>query len=93
MPDETPHPIIVFEEPLRRVIMDCLGPLSRAKSGNEYRLTIMCASSGFPETILLLNVSVKTVVKVPFLYQSGINEDNQEETKPNFYVNLFSASC
>ena len=46
-------PITIKERPFERVIMDCIGPLPKTKSGNRYLLTIMCASSRFPEAIPL----------------------------------------
>ena len=39
------------------------GPLPKAKFGNEYLLTIMCASVRFPEAIPLRNIKTKTSVK------------------------------
>ena len=35
------HPIPAFEEPFSRVIIDCLGPLPKTKSGNEFLVTII----------------------------------------------------
>ena len=32
-----------------RIMIDCVGPLPKTKSGNEYLLTIMCASTRFPQ--------------------------------------------
>ena len=46
-------PIPAMEEPSSRVIVDCVGPLPKAKSGNKYLLTIMCSSTRFPEAIPL----------------------------------------
>ena len=43
------HPIPAFDEPFSRILIDCVGPLPRTKSGNEYLLTIMCTSTRFPE--------------------------------------------
>jgi len=57
------RPIPAFEEPFSRVIIDCVGPLPRTKAGNEYLLTVMCASSRFPEAIPLRNIKAQTVVK------------------------------
>ena len=37
------QPIPAFDEPFSRIIIDCVGPLPKTKSGNEYLLTIMCA--------------------------------------------------
>ncbi|XP_071959943.1 uncharacterized protein [Antedon mediterranea] len=56
-------PIPAFVEPFSRVIVDCVGPLPRTKNGNEYLLTIMCASSRFPEAIPLRRITAKNVVK------------------------------
>ena len=38
------QPIPAFDEPFSRIIIDCVGPLPKTKSGHEYLLTIMCAS-------------------------------------------------
>ena len=43
------QPIPAFDEPFSRIIIDCVGSLPKAKSENEYRLTIICASTRFPE--------------------------------------------
>ena len=45
------QPIPAFDEPFSRIIIDCVGPLPKTNSGNEYLLTIMCASTRFPEAI------------------------------------------
>ena len=54
-----------FDEPFSRVIhvVDCVGPLSKTKSGNQYLLTIMCASTRFPEAIPVRNIKAPTIVK------------------------------
>ena len=51
-----------FEEPFSRVIIDCVLSLPKTKSGNQYLLTIMCASTRFSEEISLRNVKTKTIV-------------------------------
>ena len=46
-PDNTKahlQPIPAIDEPFNRIIIDCVGPLPKTKSGHEYLLTIMCAS-------------------------------------------------
>ena len=53
--------IPAFEEPFSRVIIDCVGPLPKTKSGNQYLLTIMCASTRFPEAVSLRNIKTKTI--------------------------------
>jgi hypothetical protein len=60
IPKEPLRPIPAFEEPFSRVIIDCVGPLPKTKSGNQYLLTIMCASTRFPEAIPLRNIKIGT---------------------------------
>ena len=42
-------PIPAVGEPFEHVIVDCVGPLPKAKSGNQFLLTIMCVATRFPE--------------------------------------------
>ena len=63
LPKAPLQPIPAFKEPFSRVIIDCVGPLPKTKSGNQYLLTVMCASTRFPEAIPLRNISAKTIVK------------------------------
>ena len=63
LPKAPLQPIPAFEEPFSRVIIDCVGPLPKTKSGYQYLLTVMCASTRFPEAIPLRNISAKTIVK------------------------------
>ena len=49
------QPIHVSDEPFSRIIFDCVGPLPKTKSGCNYLLTIMCASTRLPEAIPLRN--------------------------------------
>ena len=55
------QPIPAFDEPFSRVIIDCVGPLPKTKKGCAYLLTIMCASTRFPEAIPLRNIKAKTI--------------------------------
>ena len=50
-------------EPFKRVIIDCVGPLPRTKSGNQYLFTVMCAATRFPEAIPLRNITAGAIVK------------------------------
>ena len=56
-------PIPAFDEPFARVLIDCVGPLPKTKSENQYLLTIMCASTRFPEAVPLRNIKALTIVK------------------------------
>ncbi len=56
-------PIPVLGEPFERVIVDCVGPLPKAKSGHQYVLSIMCAATRFPEAVPLRSLKTQLVVK------------------------------
>ena len=62
------QPIPAFEEPFSRVLVDCVGPLPRSRSGNEYLLTVMCTATRFPEAIPLRNIKAKTSVKALIIF-------------------------
>jgi hypothetical protein len=52
-------PILAFDKPFSRVLVDCVGPLPKAKTGgNQFLLTIMCAATCFPEAIPLRKIPV-----------------------------------
>lgn len=84
-------PIPAFEEPFSRVIIDCVGPLPKTKSGNSYLLTVMCASTRFPEAIPLRNIKAKTIVKAldKFFTMVGLPKSIQSDQGSNFMSNLF----
>ncbi|KAL5015543.1 hypothetical protein ScPMuIL_007374, partial [Solemya velum] len=85
------HPIPAFEEPFSRVIIDCVGPLPKTKSGNEYLLTIMCASTRFPEAIPLRNIKAHNIVKalVKFFTLVGLPKAVQSDQGSNFMSGIF----
>ena len=85
------HPIPAFEEPFSRVIIDCVGPLPKTKSGNQYLLTIMCASTRFPEAIPLQNITAKTIVAalIKFFSLFGLPKSIQSDQGSNFMSGIF----
>ena len=58
------QPIPVVGEPFSRVVIDCVGPLPKTRSGNQYILTIMCANTRFPEGFPVRNIKTRTITKV-----------------------------
>ncbi len=50
-------------EPFERLILDCVGPLPKSKSGHQYVLTLMCAATRFPEAVPLRTLKAQAVVK------------------------------
>ena len=81
-------PIPAFEEPFSRVIIDCVGPLPKTRSGNKYLLTIMCASTHFPEAVPLQNI--KAIVKslINFFTLVGLPRCIQSDQGSNFMSGL-----
>lgn len=86
-------PIPVPQEPFEKIVIDCVGPLPKSKSGNQYLLTIMCPTTRFPEAIPLRNISAKNIVKnlLKFFTMYGIPKDIQTDRGSNFTSNLFAA--
>ena len=84
-------PIPAFDEPFTRVLVDCVGPLPRTKSGHKYLLTIMDMSSRFPEAIPLRNITAKTVVEalVQFFTRYGLPKEVQSDQGSNFMSGVF----
>ena len=64
-------PIPAFEEPFSQVIIDCVGPLPKRRSGNKYLLTTMCASTRFPATLEYKSTYDSQVINQVF-YFGGI---------------------
>ena len=85
------QPIPTFDEPFSRILIDCVGPLPRTKSGNEYLLTIMCTSTRFPEAIPLRNIKTKSIVKalIKFFTFVGLPKSVQSDQGSNFMSGIF----
>ena len=85
------QPIPAFDEPFSRILIDCVGPLPRTKSGNEYLLTIMCTSTRFPEAIPLRNIKTKSTVKalINFFIFVGLLKSVQSDQGSNFMSGIF----
>ena len=85
------QPIPAFDEPFSRILIDCVGPLPRTKSGNEYLLTIMCTSTRFPEAIPLRNIKTKSIVKalIKFFTFDGLPKSVQSDQGSNFMSGIF----
>ena len=57
------QPIPAAGEPFEQVLIDCVGPLPRCKSGNQYLLTIMCVATRFPEVVPLRKITKSAITK------------------------------
>ena len=85
------QPISAFNEPFSRIIIDCVCPLPKTKSGHKYLLTIMCASTRFPEVIPLRNIKTKNIVRalVNFFTFIGLPLSVQSDQGSNFMSRIF----
>ncbi len=84
-------PVPAFDEPFSRMIIDCIGPMPKTKSGNSYLLTIMCASTRFPEAIPLRKISSQGIIKAlrKFFTQCGMPKEIQSDQGSNFTSGIF----
>ena len=87
------HPIPVVGELFERVILDCVGPLPKTWSGNQYLLTIMCCATRYPEAVPLRNITAKAMLKalVKFFSTFRLPTVLQTDQGTNFMSKLFSA--
>ena len=87
------RPVPAFEEPFKRVIVDCVGPLPRTSAGKEYMLTIMCASTRFPEAIPLRTINAPTVCEAlkGFFARFGLPMTVQSDQGSNFQSKRFKS--
>ncbi len=85
-------PIPVIGEPFERIIIDCVGPLPKTKSGHIYLLTIMCAATRYPEAIPLRSLRAKAIVKAltSFFSTFGLPKVVQTDQGTNFMSRLFN---
>ena len=69
-------PIPVLGEPFLVFLLIVSGHSQNKKGGNQYILTIMCASTHFPEAILLCTIKAHSIVKalIKFLHWWGFPE-------------------
>ena len=70
-------PVPAFDEPFSRVIIDFVVPMPKTKSGKNYLLTSMCASTRFPEAIHLKKISPQLIIKAvtTFFTQFGMPKE------------------
>ena len=82
------QPIPVCGEPFSHVLIDCVGPLPKTKSGNQYLLTNMCQFTRFPEAIPLRSIKARKIVDslIKFFYICGVTCIYTVRPGTQFYV-------
>lgn len=86
------QPILVIGEHFERVLLDCVGPLPKTKSGHQYILTVMCAATRFPEAFPLRTVKTKGIVKAltKFFSTFGLPRVTRTDQGTNFMSKIFT---
>lgn len=84
-------PIPVLDEPFNKIIIDCVGPLPRTRKGHQYLLTVMCASTRYPEAFPLKSITAKNIVSqlLNMFTKVGIPKSIQSDRGSNFTSGLF----
>lgn len=85
-------PIPAINQPFEHLIIDCVGPLPRSRSGAVYLLTVMCRSTRFPAAYPLRTITARSVVRAlsQFISIFGIPKVIQSDQGSNFTSKLFS---
>ena len=85
-------PIPAISQPFEHLIIDCVGPLPRSKSGAIYLLTVMCQSTRYPAAYPLRTITARSVVRAlsQFISIFGIPKVIQSDQGSNFSSHLFS---
>jgi transposase InsO family protein len=85
-------PIMAIGQPFEHLIIDCVGPLPRSRSGAIYLLTVMCQSTRYPAAYPLRTITTKSVVRAltQFISIFGIPKVIQSDQGSNFSSHLFA---
>uniref|UniRef100_A0A8C1TD20 Gypsy retrotransposon integrase-like protein 1 n=1 Tax=Cyprinus carpio TaxID=7962 RepID=A0A8C1TD20_CYPCA len=85
-------PIPVVGEAFEQVLVDCVGPLPKTKSGNQFLCTIMCRVTRFPEAVPLRKITAPAIVKtlLQFFSTFGLPKVIQTDQGTNFLSRLFA---
>lgn len=86
------YPIPAIGQPFEHLIIDCVGPLPRSKSGHCYLLTVMCQATRYPAAYPLRTITSKAVVKAltQFISIFGIPKIAQSDRGSNFTSHMFA---
>ncbi len=84
-------PIQAAGEPFEYLLADCVGPLPRSKSGNNYLFTEMCLNTRFPAGYPLRSITSHSIVRAltQFMSVFGIPKIIQSDQGSNLTSHLF----
>lgn len=86
------RPITPAPKPFEHLVIDCVGPLPRSKSGCTYLLTVMCQTTRYPAAYTLRSIKAKPVVRAlsQFISMFGLPKVIQSDCGTNFTSKAFS---
>ncbi len=79
------------DEPFEHLLVYCVGPLPRLKSGSNYLFTVMCLSTRFPAAYPLCSITLRSIVRAltKFISVFGIPKIIQSDQGLNLTSHLF----
>lgn len=85
-------PIPAFAEPFSHLLIDCVGPLPKTKTGHQYLFTIMCTATRYPEAIPLRTINADKIsdALIAFCSRYGLPKTIQSDQGSNFTSKLFN---
>lgn len=85
-------PIVCASEPFEHLIVDCVGPLPRSKTGSQYLVTVMCQMTRYPAAYSVRSITAKSVVRAltQFFSVFGVPKTLQTDRGSNFTSHLFA---
>ncbi|XP_076876436.1 uncharacterized protein LOC143525877 [Brachyhypopomus gauderio] len=91
IPSAPLKPIPAYGEPFEKVLIDCVGPLPKTKTGYTYLLTIMCTATRYPEAIPLRSLKTPAIVRalIKFFTTFGLPKVVQSDQGSNFMSAVF----
>ena len=94
MPKMHLQPIKLQGPPFSRIVVDCVGPLPKTKTGNIYIFTIICPITRFAEAFPLRNIRSKTILKclLKFFCLFGLPVEIAHDQGSNFTSKVFKTS-
>lgn len=86
------HPIPAIGKPFENLVIDCVGPLPRSKTGCSYLFTVMCQTTRYPAAYPLRNITTRAVVKglSQFMSIFGVPKTIQSDQGSNFCSHMFA---
>lgn len=85
------RPIEATGEPFEHLIVDCVGPLPRSRTGSIYLFTVMCLNTCFPVAYPLRSITSRSIVKAltQFISVFGIPKIIQSDQGSNLTSHFF----